>query len=238
MRRHLIIAGLMSLICIFCWGTTSWCQNHSAFEVGGFAGQSFWKSKTFEVGPPQADPSFSMQYKYDDKLLFGARANFLSYGHWGGEFAYSFQNNRFTLTRSGNNSVSLDGNINQFFYNQIYYINRYEKSTVHPFLTGGVGISNFTIDQSSLDWAADPNQGAIGVLKGSETKFAMNYGGGVKVNLGSHFGVRGDFRHSFSQVPHYGLPESSSSPAQVVFPVKGWMQNFEVTGGFYYRTSK
>ncbi len=238
-RNH--FAEFASLILLLLGWPGEFCgQTRYGLELGGFGGQTFWQKKTFQIGPPQASPSFDMQYKYDDKIMGGIRGNFLSSGHWGGELSYSYQKNQFTLTREASSfpPTTLKGSVHQFFYNQIYYLNRYEKSTVQPFVTGGVGVADYTVNKSSRDWAADPNEGGIGVLNGSEAKFALNYGGGIKLQLGRHFGLRGDFRHNFSQTPHYGLPDSSPDPSQVVFPLKGWMQNFEVTGGIYFRTSK
>jgi hypothetical protein len=240
MRNHIV--SFASFVVLLLLGLTaeSFGQTRYGLEIGGFAGGTFWQTKTFQIGPPQASPPFDMQFKYDDKIAGGIRGNFLSVGHWGGELSYSYQKNQFTLTREASSfpPTTLKGGVHQFFYNQIYYLNRYEKSTIQPFVTGGLGVADYTLDTGSRDWAADPNQGGIGVLRSSEAKFALNYGAGIKWQVGRRFGIRGDFRHNFSQAPHYGLPESSSNPSQVVFPLNGWIQNFEVTGGIYFRTSK
>lgn len=210
------------------------------FEIGAFAGSSIWKERNFQVGPPQASPPIDLKYKYDDKVVYGARFNLMSRGHWGGEFSYSYQRNTLTLSRESAPSISpveLKGGIHHFFYNMIYYPLRYEKSKIIPFVTGGIGLAGYQLDNSAIAKAADPDGYAIGALKNIDKRFAYNYGVGIKGNLTPRIGVRGDFRHIFSDVPSYGLPKESANPVQTVLPIQGKLQSYEASIGIYFHIS-
>ena len=170
----------------------------------------------------------------------GVRFNLLSRGHWGGEFSYGYQKNKVTLTRqdAALEPVSLDGSVQQFFYNTIFYIFRYDRSPVMPFVTGGIGLEAYGLSDKARAFARDPEQGGIGELKGIDNRFAFNYGGGVKTNLTPSFGIRADFHHTFSDVPTFGFRKQSSNPAQTVLPVGGKLQMYEASAGIYFHIAK
>lgn len=215
-------------------------QDNYGFEIGGFAGRSIWKERSFQVGPPQVpagSPNIDLGFTYDDEILYGARFNLLSRGHWGGEFSYSYQNNALTLSRQNFQDVKLDGAVQQFFYNMIFYPTRYHDAKVVPFVTGGVGLAAYTLSSTARAQAADPRVYGIGTLKELDKRFAYNYGVGVKAKVTSRFGVRADFRHIFSDVPSYGLPKESSNPAQTVLPIQGKLQMYEASAGIYFHIS-
>jgi opacity protein-like surface antigen len=230
---------LMFVVLLGCVPKVLVGEDKFGFELGGFAGGSFWKERDFRIGPPQAPEPISLRLNYEDKILGGARVNFLSRGRWGGELSYGYQKNKVTLTRQDANlePLSLDGSIHQFFYNTVFYLIRYGNSPVLPFVTGGIGLEAYGLSDQARAFAADPMRGAIGTLKNIDTRFAFNYGAGIKANLGSHFGIRVDFRHIFSDVPSYGLPKESANPAQIILPIQGKLQNYEGSVGIYFRTS-
>lgn len=236
MRKPFI---LMLVILLNAVSVRLYGQDKFGFELGGFAGGEFWKSKDFQIGPPQSPEPVSFQLKYDNKIIGGVRGNILSRGHWGGELTYGYQRNKVTFTRQDNTvePVSLDGSIQQFFYNTVYYFTRYGHSSILPYVTGGLGLEAYGLSDSARAYAADPAQGNLGNLKKYDTRFAFNYGAGIKARLGSHLGIRFDFRHNFSDVPSYGLPKESSDPAQTILPTQGKLQNYEASVGFYYRIS-
>src|SRR2546425_84437 len=236
MRKNSI---LLLLICLSCIPGKLSAQDKFGFEIGGLGGVVFGKARNFTIGPPQAEPPISLQLKYDDKVFGGVRFNLLSRGHWGGEFSYGYQKNKVTLTRqdAALEPVSLDGSVQQFFYNTIFYIFRYDRSPVMPFVTGGIGLEAYGLSDKARAFARDPEQGGIGELKGIDNRFAFNYGVGIKAKLASHFGVRVDFRHIFSDVPSYGLPKESPNPTQTILPAQGKLQNYEASVGIYYHVS-
>jgi hypothetical protein len=128
----------------------------------------------------------------------------------------------------------LNGSIHHFFYNQVFYPVRYRNSFT-PFITGGLGMAAYHLTDAALARAADPRIYGLGNLRSTDKRVALNYGAGVKVNITSNFGFRGDFRHIFSDVPSYGLPKESSNPTQVVLPIQGKLQNYEFSLGIYFR---
>jgi opacity protein-like surface antigen len=240
MRKTLIVLAV-----ILVQGASGhlFAQGDFGFEIAGFGGRSLWQDRNFQIGPPQVpvgSSNINLNLAYQDEFVYGGRFNILSRGHWGGEFSYSYQNNTVTLSREGfsGSPVELDGGVHHFFYNMIFNLTRYEKSKVVPFVTGGVGLAGYALSDEARAKAADPAGYGIGNLRPYEKRFAYNYGFGVKAKVTSHVGVRGDFRHIFSDVPSYGLPKESSNPNQIVLPIQGKLQMFEVSVGIYYHFSK
>jgi opacity protein-like surface antigen len=209
-------------------------QEKYGYEVGPYAGEDFWKSRTFQVGPPQALPPINFGYSYQDKPVYGLRFNLLSRRYWGGELDYSYQANTNTLTRPALPPTALTGNVQHFFYNEIFYPARY-RDKVTPFATAGIGLAAYHLSHEARALAAAHG---IGGLASMDTRFAFNYGVGVKARLSGHFGIRGDLRHIFSDGPSYGLPKQSSNRAQIVLPIEGKMQTYEASGGIYFRVLK
>jgi opacity protein-like surface antigen len=209
-------------------------EEKTGYEAGAYAAWQDWQSRTFQIGPPQAPTPVGLGFGYKDHMAYGVRANFLSKGHWGGELSYSFQQNTATISRQSFTSVPLTGGVHHFFYNQVFYPFRYGPQVL-PFVTGGIGLASYHLDDETQARASDPRGFGLGSLNSNDTRFAFNYGAGVKVNIVSHFGLRADFRHIFSDVPSYGLPKQSANPAQVVLPIGGKLQTYEYSAGFYFR---
>ena len=213
-------------------------QEKYGFEAGGFVGPAYWKERTFQVGAPQASPPIPLVLGYDDKIVYGGRLNLLSRGYWGGEFSYGVQANRATLNRETFNPVELDGSVHHFFYNTALYPMQYRSSSVMPFLTAGIGLAGYHLSDETRERARNPLDYGLGDLENWDRRFAFNYGGGVKANFASGFGLRADFRHIFSDVPSYGLPKESSNPSQTVLPIQGKLQTFEGSIGIYFHFLK
>ncbi len=238
MRKTLIVLAV-----ILVQGVSGhlFAQGDFGFEIGGFGGRSLWKDRDFQIGPPQVpagSANINLNFAYKDELVYGGRFNLMSRGHWGGEISYSYQSNTLTLSRQNFKSVELDGGVHHFFYNTIFNLTRYEKSKVVPFVTGGVGLAAYALSDEARANAANPTVYGIGNLRPYEKRFAYNYGFGVKAKVTSRIGVRGDFRHIFSDVPSYGLPKESSNPAQTVLPIQGKLQMYEASAGIYFHFSK
>jgi len=206
-------------------------EEKTGYEIGVYAGQQNWQSRAFQIGPPRNSLPIDFRLRYGDEIAYGVRGNFLSKGHWGGELAYSYQKNTATITSQSRSPITLGGAVQHAFYNEVFYPVRYGRA-VTPFLTGGIGVAAYQINDSSRARAA---QIGFGRLKETDTRVALNYGGGVKVNVVSHLGFRADFRHIFSDVPSYGLPKESSNPAQPILPIQGKLQTSEVSVGIYFR---
>ena len=236
MRKASIFTVLLLLLHVS--SGVLFAQEKYGFEAGGYAAWTRWQDRDFQVGPPQSLVPINLGFDYDDKVAGGVRVNFMSRRHWGGEVAYGYQKNTASITRQSVTPVSLDGSVHHFFYNEIFYPWNYRTSGVIPFVTGGIGLAGYNLSDEARARAADPRGFGIGALKSVDKRFAFNYGAGVKSELSSHFGVRADFRHIFSDVPSFGLPKESANPAQTVLPIQGKLQTFEFSVGFYYHALK
>jgi len=206
-------------------------------EIGGYASQTQWKARQFQINAPQAIPPIDIGFRYEDKPVYGIRFNFLSSGFWGGEIDYNFQRNTVRLSRESFTPVALDGNVQHLYYNTIFYPLRY-RQRVNPFLTAGIGLAAYKLSSEARARAADPKIYRIGELKDLDKRVAFNYGGGIKVLIAGPVGLRADFRHNFSDVPSYGLPKESANPNQHVLPIQGKLQNYEFSAGIYLHALK
>jgi hypothetical protein len=233
MRRRIVLTVFMVLVVLRAFSSSLFAQEKYSFEVGPYVSVADWQDRSFQIGPPQSSPPIKLRYHLAERPIYGVRANILSYGHWAGELAYAFEDNTVTLTR-GATSLPLEGGVHHFFYNEVFYPVRYGH-TIMPFFTGGIGVAGYHLNE---DAQARARAAGLGELKGMDSEFAFNYGGGVKVNITQSFGVRGDFRHNFSDVPTFGLPKSSRNPAQPVLPVGGKLQMYEGSVGIYFRFMK
>ena len=210
-------------------------EEKTGYELGVFAAWQDWKASSFQIGPPQALIPINFGFRYQDRIAYGVRANFLSHGHWAGELSYSYQKNPVTITNQSDPlipSTTLTGSVHQIFYNEVFYPAQYRR-WVTPFITGGIGVAGYQLSESARESVAP--QAGFGELKKLDTRVALNYGVGLKVNVDSHVGFRADFRHLFSDAPSYGLPKQSPDPVQVVLPTHGKLQTFEYSFGIFVR---
>ena len=206
-------------------------EEKTGYEIGVYAGQQNWQSRAFQIGPPRNSPPVDFRFRYGDEIAYGVRGNFLSKGHWGGEISYSYSKNTATITSQSRSPVTLRGAVQHAFYNEVFYPVPYGRA-VTPFLTGGIGMAAYQINDASRASAA---QIGFGRLEETDIRLAFNYGGGVKVNVISHLGFRADFRHIFSDVPSYGQPKALSISTQPILPIGGKLQTSEVSVGVYFR---
>src|SRR5262245_55426792 len=228
MRKEFVL----SLVLLFVFSGSLLAQEErTGYELGAFAAWQNWKARDFQIGFPQAQTPIDSSLRYRNRLAYGVRGNFLSHGYWGGEISYSYQKNTVTITRQSLSSAVLDGAVHQVFYNQIFYPAQY-RQVITPFITGGIGGAAYQINPDDRARAA---QIGLGRLENTDWRVALNYGVGVKVNVVPHFGIRGDFRHIFSDAPSYGLPKESFNAIQPVLPVHGKLQTYEFSFGIYAR---
>jgi opacity protein-like surface antigen len=131
----------------------------------------------------------------DTKLTDGFRINFrMAFNtgrYFGHEVGYAY--NRTQLRFDDQTPPVEQGMaVHQGFYDFLLYATK-EGSHVRPFAAGGVNFSNFVPPGSSA------SQG------GGQTKFGINYGGGLKVKVTSIIGARIDFRQYNTGKP-FDLP--------------------------------
>ncbi len=181
------IAGLFFLLA----GVSS--LSAQVFEIGASFGvselaNSAIGSDIFTPGAPA-----TAQVRLTNGFRFGFRVALNTYRYMGFEFGYAY--NRTQLHLDGPPVTEQGMAIHQGFGDGLIYATP-EGSRIRPFLAGGLQFSNFV------------PPGASATYGGGNTKFGFNYGGGVKVKVGSNWMLRFDFRQYETGKP-FGLPNAS-----------------------------
>jgi len=104
-------------------------------------------------------------------------------------------------------------------------------SKFQPYLEAGVGGVTFSPDSSAIDHARDPivNSSFYSARLDQDTRFQINYGGGLKWHLTDHWGFRLDARGFWSHNPTYNLP---TDPTNGIYIPSGYSLNgFQATIG-------
>ena len=140
-----------------------------------------------------------------DGWHFGFRGGFNSGEHLGYEVGYMYNRTNLKFNDSGGLEEGMA--YHQVFFNALYYFTNPD-AKFRPFVTGGVGFTNY----------APP--GSSAAQGGGSTKLGVNYGGGVKYKLTDKWGLRVDLRQATTPKP-LGLPLAS-----------GWLRETEISAGF------
>jgi hypothetical protein len=140
-----------------------------------------------------------------DGFRFGFRFALNQGNHFGHEVQYAYNRTQLRFNDQGGSESGMA--IHQGGYNFLYYLTP-EGSKVRPFGTGGVHFSDYVPPGSSVSSG------------GGSNKVGVNYGAGVKVRLGSIFGIRFDLRQYITGKP-FDLPLSD-----------GLLHQTEISAGF------
>ncbi len=135
------------------------------------------------------------------RLVFRFSLN--NYKFMGHEFGYAYSRSGVNL---GAGAGSVPMSIQQGFYDFLLYATP-EGARIRPFAAGGAQFSSFFPPGASIYYG---NQ---------ETKFGVNYGGGIKMRVTPIIGLRFDVREYSSGKPFKFTGES------------GWMNQLEATVG-------
>ena len=125
---------------------------------------------------------------------------------FGHEFGYAYNSSDLQPETGGTDADKISVPIHQGFYNFLVYATP-EGTRIRPFATGGGHFSSFVPPGASISYG---NQ---------ETKFGVNWGGGVKARVTDLLGVRVDARQYLTPKP-FDLPNSD-----------GWMKQWEFSAG-------
>ncbi|MFQ5928805.1 MAG: hypothetical protein ACE5MK_03840, partial [Acidobacteriota bacterium] len=154
--------------------------------------------------------------------------------HFAGEFEYAVANQPMSLTSEPFGLPRLDvaHKIHKFTYTGLIYpLDRQRR--VHPFIAVGAGASFYQLSDESKRQALQQ-----GVELDNELKFAFSYGGGIKVQVEPHWGLRFDVRNRVTSVPDFDLPpEAPLLPNLEVgagFRPDGTLNNWQVSAGFIF----
>lgn len=218
---------LTLLVCIGL--TDANAQQLSDLRLDVFGGGSFMAAnRTFTLDGD------IFNTKYESGPRFGFRATGSLSDRVSLEGAYSFGRNnlRVTTVRTIPVMRMFDSRTHQFSGNVLYYLSGVGENW-KPFVSAGIGITRFTPTQeaaafASLRFLDDP------ASIQSSNKFGINFGGGTEYQFSDTFGLRFDFRDHMMGVPTFNLPQASTGPGSVFYPVSGIVNNAEVTAGVVF----
>lgn len=151
------------------------------------------------------------------RLFAGGRFRFTR--HDAVEASYSFSPNHFSVTQTGESAVSGYTRMDLISCNYVRYL--WTKTTVQPFVTGGVGGNGF----GGLSSTSSSLPGLFNASNGWH--FAWNFGGGADIVLQRHFAVRLELRDYQSGQPAPG--------AAITTGLGGISHNIVPSAGIAYR---
>jgi hypothetical protein len=205
-------------------------QNQYRFELFGAGNVPI--SKDFIIGLPQFSPPVKGTHRYSAGARAGVRFGADFRKHWGEDIIYSYGFNATKIVNStGGSEFPFNIWSHQIAVNAIWYPGGLsEKKKVFPYLTAGAGGTFFVISPETVNKGKEEG---LGELR-SENIFAFNAGGGLRMRLSKHAGLRIDARDYMSRAPRFGMPEHSSDPTALVFPASGVFHQVEASFAFIY----
>jgi opacity protein-like surface antigen len=171
------------LVVLLCTSLGAWGQ---VLELGMFAGASKLQDGVIGSDTISSNATAASKIRLTDGFQFGFRFGFNPYRFLGAEFGYAY--NRTQLHLDGPPVSEQGMAIHQGFGDALFHFTK-EGSRIRPFVAGGIQFSNFVPPGASV---------ASG---GGDTKFGVNYGGGVKVKLTENWQIRLDIRQFESGKP-------------------------------------
>jgi hypothetical protein len=189
-------------------------------------------SKDFIIGLPQFSPPLEGTHRYSAGARAGVRFGADFKKHWGEDIIYSYGFNATKIVNStGGAEFPFNVWSHQIAFNALWYPGGLDgKKKAFPYLTAGGGGTFFVI---SPETAHKGMAEGLGEMR-SENVFAFNAGGGVRMRLSKHAGLRIEARDYMSRPPRFGMPEKSSDPYALVFPASGVFHQVEASFAFVY----
>ncbi len=223
--RFYFILGIMVVTAVPMFAQTQ-------YRLEFFAAGNFPKDKDFYIGLPQYDPPMIGSHQYSPGVRGGVRMGADFKKHWGEDIIYSYGANASVIVNSTSGSrFAFTVRSHQMAINALWYPTGLDaKKKVFPYLTAGVGGTFFVVNSRTVSEALAAGLGKLH----TENVFTFNAGGGIRMQMSKHIGVRLDGRDYMSRTPRFGLPESSDDPAAVVFPTTGVFHQFEASFAFIY----
>jgi len=206
------------------------------YELGIFAGASFWKHN-----------NDALQTGLKDSGLIGISVteNFAKY--LGAEQSLTYAQNALQFNQSFGGTLQnfqIAQRLWQFQESLLVYF-KPKRNAVRPYLKVGVGLISYRPTDDALAIVENPANAGLGAagLK-EDTRFAATYGAGLKVRVAEHFGLRAEVLGVVSREPHYGLAQYGITPAEAAnppantpllfIPQNGLFNGLEVSGGMYF----
>lgn len=108
------------------------------------------------------------------------------------------------------------------------------RSAVRPFLTSGIGAVRFTPTEQAKALALASGFIEDTTALESTTLLSFAFGGGIEGRFNRWLGVRFDVKDYLTPIPRFGLPQTSTGPGGIFFPVDGVVHNIEVAAGLVF----
>jgi opacity protein-like surface antigen len=171
-------------VALLCGATLAFGQSFEGAVTGGPTILSSGSTITPSVsGVPGAGDIL----KLDNGWNLGFRMTINPYKIFGYEFGYIYNRSHFLVGATDFGGMSIhDG-----FGGGLIYATK-EGARIRPFGAAGINFTNFVQPGGSAQY-------------GGQNKFGINYGGGVKVKVGSRWQVRFDIRQFNTGKPSFGL---------------------------------
>ena len=142
-------------------------------EVQPFIGYRF--SNSVDVDDLTHDSLIFNQIKIADGMAYGVSVGYFLTPNVEAEVAWSSQSSDLrAITIADVEYGAGDMTVHNFHGNILYHFGDAD-ATIRPYILGGLGATVYSPDASAAE---------------GKTKFSTNWGGGVKINAGKHFGVR------------------------------------------------
>jgi hypothetical protein len=192
------------------------------YEVGILAGGSFFK---------QHDDPLNTELRPSGKVEAILTENFSNY--LGTEQSFAYMQNRLQLHPSPQGiTQNFDLAQHQWqFQESLLLYARPKESIVRPYFEVGFGTISYRPTDGARAQLSLPVAAPFGGQDfQSDTKFLFTYGGGVKIRMSNHIGIRGGIIGLVGKEPHYGLSQTGSSP-QLTIPGGGINYGIQASAG-------
>ncbi len=195
------------------------------FEVGILDGGGFFKQK---------NDSLMTENTPSGLLSVSLTENFAN--HLGTEQSFSYMQDDLRFHQNFGGVVqafSLSQRLLQFQDNILFYATG-KDHRVRPYITVGFGLVSYRPTQDAINTVSQPVAAPLGAQNlGEDTRLAFTYGGGIKIRLSDHFGLRAGVVGLTSSEAHYGLAQFANAP-QLTIPPGGLLQGIEVSSGLMF----
>jgi opacity protein-like surface antigen len=188
-----------ALAALIACGTAAFSQS---FEASVSGGESYIPSGSSNIGTVTTDPT-SGTFQVRDGFRIALRMTLNQGRFFGHEIGYAYNHTSLDVPLTSSGGITLPGTTSQVqnsslpahqgFYDFLVYALP-EGTHVRPFACGGVQFTSFSAPGSYS----------------RETKYGINYGGGLKIKIKDPWGIRFDVRgYNMSKPFNNQLPNSS-----------------------------
>lgn len=161
------------------------------WEVGGLAGGSFYTKKTVTSPAGTGDVGFK------NSFAAGGLVGNDMYNYVGGELRYEYVRGPL-MVKSGGTEATMSGEAHAIHYDFLIYATK-RGSYIRPFVAAGGGVKYFR--GTGADVVFQPLNRLALLTRTGEAKGLGSVGGGVKVKISEHLGLRVEFRDFITPFP-------------------------------------